>query len=51
MDTLEIAGAFHGIVLTGVSGQRHNVEQGGIRHCLHSLTVRASNLDKVTQHS
>lgn len=49
MNKLEIPRALDGIVLIGVSGQRHNVEQGGICHCLHSLAVWASNLDKMTQ--
>lgn len=49
MNKLEISRALDGFVLIGVSGQRHNVEQGGICHCLHSLAVWASNLDKMTQ--
>lgn len=51
MNTLEVPGALDGIAPIGVSGQRQNVEQGGICHCLHSLTIWASNLDKVSQHS
>lgn len=51
MNMLEIPRALDGIAPIGVSGQRHNVEQGGICHGLHSLTIWASNLDKVTQRS
>jgi len=51
MNTLGIPRALDGIAPIGVSGQRHNVEQGEICHCFHSLTVWASNLNKVTQGS